>query len=97
MLSYISALGAHREQLNNQTILSILDNTIAYIESALNFALLNNQIVKELNNPLIQRFQTIQLGKNNKEQLIVEQLLLLINLLPEITSLIVFINQQEPD
>lgn len=96
MLSYISALGAHREQLNNQTILSILDNTIAYIESALNFALLNNQIVKELNNPLIQRFQTIQLGKNNKEQLIVEQLLL-INLLPEITSLIVFINQQEPD
>lgn len=97
MLSYISALGAHREQLNNQTVLSILDNTIAYIESALNFALLNNQVVKELNNPLIQRFQTIQLGENNKEQLIVEQLLLLINLLPEITSLIVFINQQEPD
>ncbi len=88
MLSYISALGAHREQLNNQTILSILDSTIAYIESAL----LNNQAVKELDTPLIQRFQTIQLGENNKEQLIVEQLLL-INLLPEITSLIVFINQ----
>lgn len=97
MLSYISALGAHCEQLNNQTILSILDSTIAYIESALNFALLNNQAVKEFDNPLIQRFQTIPLGKNNKEQLIVEQLLLLINLLPEITSLIVFINQQEPD
>lgn len=97
MLSYISALGAHREQLNNQTMLSILDNTITYIESALNFALLNNQVVKELNNLLIQRFQTIQLGENNKEQLIVEQLSLLINLLPEITSLIVFINQQEPD
>ncbi|WP_063655385.1 hypothetical protein [Candidatus Arsenophonus triatominarum] len=87
-MSYISALGAHREQLNNQTILSILDSTIAYIESAL----LNNQAVKELDTPLIQRFQTIQLGENNKEQLIVEQLLL-INLLPEITSLIVFINQ----
>lgn len=58
MLGYISALGAHREQLNNQTILSILDSTIAYIESALNFALLNNQAVKELDDPLIQRFQT---------------------------------------
>nr|WP_181995245.1 hypothetical protein [Arsenophonus endosymbiont of Bemisia tabaci] len=97
MLSYISAFGAHREQFNNQTILSILDSKIAYIESALNFALLNNQSVKELDNPLIQRFQTIQLGENNKEQLIVEQLLLLINLLPEINSLIVFIKQQGPD
>ncbi|MFV9997261.1 MAG: hypothetical protein AB8W37_05790 [Arsenophonus endosymbiont of Dermacentor nuttalli] len=42
-LSYISALGTHREQLNNPTILSILDNSIDYIESALNFALLNTK------------------------------------------------------
>lgn len=85
MLSYISALGAHREKLEDDETLSLLDDATRFIDNALNheqpaplhitLATLSAQIEAKTS------------ASDTKEQLVLQQIRLLMEHLPELTSL----------
>lgn len=96
MLSYISALGAHRDKLNDPAILEILNNAICYVESTLEQGQMNDAILQATVNSLLEKINLIPSESNNKVQLILQQIRLLIELLPEFVYLKKQISDQEP-
>lgn len=95
LLSYISALGAHREKIENTQILSILNDTVCFVESSLAG---DNSVIEKSDNlaqSLIQRIDHFSVHDNDKALLIMEQTRLLLELLPEISSLIQSIKSQQ--
>ncbi len=93
MLSYISALGAHRKQIDDpQTHLLILE---AHQEIHYNLEMLSHQLVTQENNDAQQQFDqelTKKLeewrdGDNESVRLILQQLHLIYRMLPELHSL----------
>lgn len=85
--SYISALGAHREALNNQTVLTLLDDAVCYVDDALHHAPEDNHRVNAALANLNSRIAHVEPGPDNKEPLVLQQAGLLIALLPEICRL----------
>ena len=81
--SYISALGAHREQLTNPDVLALLDDAVCYVDDAL-----HHQPADEAARhtrrwqDLKQRIQQLEPRPDSKEPLVVQQVGLLIALLP---------------
>ncbi|WP_237385228.1 YccS family putative transporter [Xenorhabdus sp. Sc-CR9] len=96
MLSYISALGAHRDKLNDPAILDILNDAISHVESILKQNLNDDNSVQSIANQLIERINFIPSDSNGKAQLVLQQVRLLIELLPELVSLIKQVSEQEP-
>nr|WP_247605642.1 YccS family putative transporter [Providencia rettgeri] len=92
LLSYISALGAHREKIHNEDNLALLNDAICYVESALQTNILNSQIIDEksdrLRQNLLQRIDNIAKSDDEKTLLIMEQTKLLLELVPEIKQMI---------
>ncbi|ELO7120563.1 TIGR01666 family membrane protein [Escherichia coli] len=85
--SYISALGAHREQLTNPEILAFLDDAVCYVDDALHHQPADEERVNEALASLKQRMQQLEPRADSKEPLVVQQVGLLIALLPEIGRL----------
>ena len=85
--SYISALGAHREQLNNPEILSLLDDAVCYVDDALHQRPADEPRVQQALNELAQRISHLEPGAESKAPLVLQQIGLLIALLPEICRL----------
>ena len=85
--SYISALGAHREQLTNPEILAFLDEAVCYVDDALHHQPADEERVNEALASLKQRMQQLEPRADSKEPLVVQQVGLLIALLPEIGRL----------
>lgn len=98
LLSYISALGAHREKITNVDVLTILNDAINYIESAIQFVPTktngNNGESKsdQLRNSIMQRIDNISANDDEKTALIMEQTRLLLDLISEINDMIKRIN-----
>ncbi len=92
LLSYISALGAHREKIHNEDNLALLNDAICYVESALQTNILDSQIIDEksdrLRQNLLQRIDNIAKSDDEKTLLIMEQTKLLLELVPEIKQMI---------
>ncbi|MBD2819516.1 TIGR01666 family membrane protein [Xenorhabdus sp. 42] len=88
MLSYISALGAHRDKLNDPAILDILREAICHVESALKQEQLDDNALKTIASQLIEKNNLSPSESNGRVQLVLQQIGLLIELLPEIVSLI---------
>ncbi|PHM37522.1 YccS family putative transporter [Xenorhabdus innexi] len=86
MLSYISALGSHREKLNEPVILEILTDTIHHVESALQQDRIDDKFFHHISEQLIQKSNQLA-SDNSKVQLVLQQMGLLIELLPEIINL----------
>ncbi len=96
MLSYISALGAHRDKLNAPAILDILNDAICYVESVLKQSPIDDGTLQTIANYLLERINLVPSESNGKVQLVLQQIGLLIELLPEIVGLTKQISEQEP-
>lgn len=95
MLSYISALGAHREKLEDNETLGLLDDAARYVDSALHHEAADALAMQHRLGQLSERIQAKTTAADNKEQLVLQQLRLLIEHLPEITTLGVKISSAE--
>ncbi|WP_342755169.1 YccS family putative transporter [Pantoea sp. MBD-2R] len=86
-LSYISALGAHREKIANQTVLLLLDDAVCYVDDLLHTDTANDEKAVRLLSQLSVRIAAIEADPATKEPLVLQQIGLLVALLPEIALL----------
>jgi len=87
MLSYISALGAHREKLEDAETLSILNDAVCYVDDALHHGQEDSEQMTLLLKQLSERIQAKTTESDTSDQLVLQQIGLLIEHLPELTSL----------
>ncbi|RPH21713.1 TIGR01666 family membrane protein [Buttiauxella warmboldiae] len=92
--SYISALGAHREKLANQDILLLLDDAVCYVDDALHHLPADEERVQQALRGLSERITTLEPQPDTKEPLVLQQVGLLVALLPEISRLQQLVSQQ---
>lgn len=85
--SYISALGAHREQLTHPAILRLLDDAVCYVDDALHHQPADEERVQLTLADLSRRIKHLEPRPDSKEPLVLQQLGLLIALLPEMCRL----------
>lgn len=85
--SYISALGAHREQLTNEAILRLLDDAVCYVDDALHHQPINDERLQATLNDITTRVSQLDARPETKEPLVLQQIGLLVTLLPEISRL----------
>ena len=87
MLSYISALGAHREKLNDAETLRLLDDAACCVDGALHHLPSEAERIQHALGELTARIQMRTTDIDSKEQLVLQQIGLLVAHLPELTSL----------
>ncbi|MGE6000306.1 YccS family putative transporter [Klebsiella variicola] len=85
--SYISALGAHREKLSTPDILALLDDAVCYVDDALHHTPADEHRVHKSLTSLQSRIQHLEPRADSKEPLVLQQIGLLLALLPEICRL----------
>ena len=85
--SYISALGAHREQLTHPAILRLLDDAVCYVDDALHHQPADEERVQLTLADLSRRIKHLEPRPDSKEPLVLQQIGLLIALLPEMCRL----------
>lgn len=86
-LSYISALGAHREKITHQPMLQLMDDAVCYVDDVLHIDIVDESKALRLLNNLSERIDVIEADPETKEPLVLQQVGLLIALLPEIAQL----------
>ncbi len=85
--SYISTLGAHREQLQQPEILQLLDDAVCYVDDALHHQPADEVRVGQQLETLSERIRQLEPDPKSKAPLVLQQIGLLIGLLPEICQL----------
>lgn len=85
--SYVSALGAHREQLTHPEILSLLDDAVCYVDDALHHPPDDEERVQQTLAQLSERIRQVEPRSDSKEPLVLQQIGLVVALLPEICHL----------
>ena len=85
--SYISALGAHREKLSTPDILALLDDAVCYVDDALHHTPADEHRVQKSLTSLQSRIHHLEPRADSKEPLVLQQIGLLLALLPEICRL----------
>jgi len=86
-LSYISALGAHRERLSDPALLKVLDNAVCFVEDVLQIERVNDKQAVAMQQQVMQQLGDIKNSSDVQAPLVMQQLGLLIALLPEIARL----------
>lgn len=87
LTSYISALGAHREKLTTAEILALLDDAVCYVDDALHHLPADEERVQLALRELAARIHHLDPRPDSKEPLVLQQIGLMISLLPEICRL----------
>lgn len=95
LLSYISALGVHRSKIEDENVLTLLNDTVCYIDSALRRKTPQDEEFKQSHVELIERINLLPNADNPRIQLVLTQIRLLLDLLPQIISCIQIIEQSE--
>ncbi len=95
LLSYISALGVHRSKIEDENVLTLLNDTVCYIDSALRRKTPQDEGFKQSHVELIERINLLPNADNPRIQLVLTQIRLLLDLLPQIISCIQIIEQSE--
>lgn len=95
LLSYISALGVHRSKIEDKNVLTLLNDTVCYIDSALRRKTPQDEGFKQSHVELIERINLLPNADNPRIQLVLTQIRLLLDLLPQIISCIQIIEQSE--
>lgn len=85
--SYISALGAHREKLTSGEILRLLDDAVCYVDDALHHSPADEERVQKTLAQLVARIAEVESRSDSKEPLVLQQIGLVVALLPEISRL----------
>lgn len=86
-LSYISALGAHREKMTSKPILQLMDDAVCYVDDILLVDFMDEGKAKRLLKDLSLRIEAMQANPETKEPLVLQQVGLMISLLPEIAQM----------
>nr|WP_042959331.1 YccS family putative transporter [Erwinia tasmaniensis] len=88
-LSYISALGAHREKLENDALLGLMDDAVNCVNSILHLANVDDNKAQKIMDNLTAYLQQSESNADTetKEPLVLQQMGLLVALLPEIARL----------
>ncbi|KQN56796.1 YccS family putative transporter [Erwinia sp. Leaf53] len=86
-LSYISALGAHRERLESSEMLQLLDDAVCYVDDILHADVASEDRAQRMIDNLAERIQHQESQVNTKEPLVLQQVGLLVDLLPGIARL----------
>ncbi|WP_058959661.1 YccS family putative transporter [Type-E symbiont of Plautia stali] len=86
-LSYISALGAHRERLSDPALLKVLDDAVCFVEDVLQIERVNDKQAVAMQQQVMQQLSDIKNSSDVQAPLVMQQLGLLIALLPEIARL----------
>lgn len=86
-LSYISALGAHRDKLADSALLALLDDTVCYVEDVLQTDVVSDDDAEKMQSALTQRISDLAANQETRAPLVLQQLGLLVALLPEIARL----------
>ncbi|SCZ58527.1 hypothetical protein SAMN02982990_01268 [Photorhabdus luminescens] len=79
--------------MDNEVILDILNDVVCYVDTALKPALIDDDKIKQTPVNIAKRIEQAPVEKNSKEQQVLQQTRLLIELLPEIVNTIKQINQ----
>ncbi|MBC3250293.1 MAG: YccS family putative transporter [Pseudomonadota bacterium] len=87
LLSYISALGAHRERLESAAVLDLLNDAVCYVDGALHHDAHDRQRSTQALEALSERITALVPEPESKEQLVLQQIGLVLELLPELTAL----------
>ena len=87
LLSYISALGAHRAQLNDPLTLTLLDECLADLKRSLLRDEHQHIDPKAMLNALKQQVENSSTEAGSKQQLILQQINLIVDVLPELGQL----------
>jgi uncharacterized membrane protein (TIGR01666 family) len=85
--SYISALGAHRERLTNVDILTLLDDAVCYVDDAFHHSPSDELRVQRALAGLMERIRHLEPGSESKAPLVLQQIGLMVSLLPEFCRL----------
>lgn len=85
-LSYISALGAHRERLTQQDLLALLIDVIRFAEDVLQ-AHMDEEQAEKMRQALASRISQTEVDPESRAPLVLQQTGLLVGLLPEIARL----------
>ena len=85
--SYISALGAHREKLTHPAILALLDDAVCYVDDAFHHSPSDEQRVQKALAGLMERIRILEPGSETKAPLVLQQIGLMVSLLPEFCRL----------
>ncbi|MDN8540822.1 YccS family putative transporter [Erwinia sp. BC051422] len=86
-LSYISALGAHREKITNPAMLQLMDDAVCYVDDVLHIDIVDEDKAARLLGNLSARLAAAEAAPDTKEPLVLQQVGLLVALLPEIVRL----------
>ena len=86
-LSYISALGAHREKLQNEELLQLMDDAVCYVDDILHVDAVDPERAGRMMADLTERIRLSKANSETKEPLVLQQVGLLVALLPEIARL----------
>ncbi|WP_336777168.1 YccS family putative transporter [Pantoea sp. USHLN256] len=86
-LSYISALGAHRERLADNTLLTLLDDAVCFIEDVLQIERVTDAQATDMQHKLMMRLSEMKTSPDTRAPLVIQQLGLLVALMPEIARL----------
>lgn len=85
-LSYISTLGAHREKIADPALLNVLDAAACYVDDALQYQAQLPERVERERLALLTRIQTAMSDPQAREQLVLQQISLLLEILPELLA-----------
>ncbi len=85
--SYISTLGAHRDKITNPQTLALLTDAVCYVDGALYHQDVDKKRLAQVQGDILSRLEKFVPEPGSKEQLVVQQITLLIALLPELSSL----------
>ncbi|MEQ4923934.1 YccS family putative transporter [Proteus hauseri] len=95
LLSYISALGVHRNKMEDEDVLTLLNDTVCYIDGALRRKEYQDDAFKLSHDQLLERVNTLSNAEDSRTQLVLTQIRLLLDLLPQIVSCIQLIEQSK--
>lgn len=86
-LSYISALGAHRDRLSDNEILKLLADTVCYVEDVLQTNVVSDAEAEQMQSALTQRISAAAISEESRAPLVLQQLGLLVALMPALARL----------
>lgn len=81
-LGYLSALGAHREKIDNEEVLALLDRTTNFIITTLNTKQFDQPYYSALKREIFKLQHHESCTKNNVSTILLQQLMLLLRTLP---------------
>ncbi|WP_409160824.1 YccS family putative transporter [Pectobacterium sp. B2J-2] len=87
LLSYISTLGAHRGKIASSETLQLLDDAVCHVDDALHDSEKESFHINQGLKTITASIQSLSPESDSKESLIIQQISLLLSLLPELVQL----------